>query len=122
MSDLAERYDIQMMAAYVRGAIRGSGPLFEVPLESLTEGDCLCLLESNIYCLFNRITNRETRFDFRYNSFLNIRNLSRNPNLSRNQSRNQNLNPNLNCCQMKIHSILNLNHYCYFSCFQQPHK
>ena len=45
MSDLAERYDIRMMAAYIRGAIRGSGPLFEAPLESLTEGDCLCLLE-----------------------------------------------------------------------------
>ena len=46
MSDLAERYDIRMMAAYIRGAIRGGGPLFEAPLERLSEADCLCLLEA----------------------------------------------------------------------------
>jgi len=45
MSDFAERYDVAMMAACVRGALTGSGPLFEAPLERLTEADCLCLLE-----------------------------------------------------------------------------
>lgn len=45
MSDFAGRYDIKMMAAFVRGALKGSGPLFEAPLEQLTEADCLRLLE-----------------------------------------------------------------------------
>lgn len=45
MSDFAGRYDIKMMAAFVRGALKGSGPLFEAPLERLTEADCLRLLE-----------------------------------------------------------------------------
>ena len=46
MSDFAERYDIRMMAAYIRGTIRGSDPLFEAPLESLTEEDCVRLLDA----------------------------------------------------------------------------
>lgn len=47
MNDFAERYDYRMMAAYIRGAIKGSGPLFEAPLEDLTEEDCRCLLEES---------------------------------------------------------------------------
>ena len=45
MSDFTGRYDVAMMAAFVRGALKGSGPLFEAPLERLTEADCLRLLE-----------------------------------------------------------------------------
>lgn len=45
MSDFAGRYDVAMMAAFVRGTLKGSGPLFEAPLERLTEADCLRLLE-----------------------------------------------------------------------------
>lgn len=40
MSDVSERYDIRMMAAYVRGMMRQSGPLFNAPLDQLTEGEC----------------------------------------------------------------------------------
>ncbi len=45
LSDFAGRYDIRMMAAYIRGTIKGSSPLFEAPLESLTEEDCVRLLD-----------------------------------------------------------------------------
>ena len=45
MSDFSERYDMTMMAACVRGALKGSGPLFERPLQALEEADCLALLE-----------------------------------------------------------------------------
>ena len=45
MSDFSERYDCRMMAAFVRGSLRQGGPLFDAPLESLTESDCLRLLE-----------------------------------------------------------------------------
>jgi 2-polyprenyl-3-methyl-5-hydroxy-6-metoxy-1,4-benzoquinol methylase len=44
LNELAERYDTTMMAAYVRGVVKGSGPLFEAPLEKLSEEDCLRLL------------------------------------------------------------------------------
>ena len=46
MNELAERYDTTMMAAYVRGVVKGSGPLFEAPLEKLSEEDCLRLLDA----------------------------------------------------------------------------
>lgn len=46
MSDVSERYDIRMMAAYVRGMMRQSGPLFNAPLDQLTEGECEALLEA----------------------------------------------------------------------------
>jgi len=45
MSGFSERYDAQMMSAYVRGSIKGKGSLFEKPLDRLTENDCLQLLE-----------------------------------------------------------------------------
>lgn len=44
MNELADRYDTTMMAACVRGMVKGSGPLFEAPLERLSEEDCLRLL------------------------------------------------------------------------------
>ena len=46
MSDVSERYDIRMMAAYVRGTLGQGGPLFNAPLERLTEGECEALLEA----------------------------------------------------------------------------
>jgi 2-polyprenyl-3-methyl-5-hydroxy-6-metoxy-1,4-benzoquinol methylase len=46
LNELAERYDTTMMAAYVRGVVKGSGPLFEAPLEKLSEEDCLRLLDT----------------------------------------------------------------------------
>ena len=46
MSDASERYDIRMMAAYVRGTLGQGGPLFNAPLERLTEGECEALLEA----------------------------------------------------------------------------
>jgi 2-polyprenyl-3-methyl-5-hydroxy-6-metoxy-1,4-benzoquinol methylase len=46
LNELAERYDTTMMAAYVRGVVKGSGPLFEAPLEKLSEEDCLRLLDA----------------------------------------------------------------------------
>ena len=46
MNELTERYDTTMMAAYVRGVVKGSGPLFETPLEKLSEEDCLRLLDT----------------------------------------------------------------------------
>lgn len=46
MGDFGERYDARMMAACVRGMLKGSqGPLFSVPLEALTEADCVKLTE-----------------------------------------------------------------------------
>lgn len=45
MSDFAERYDYRMMAACVRGALKGTGAMFEAPLDALTEADCLRLLD-----------------------------------------------------------------------------
>ena len=45
MNDLSERYDARMTAAYVRGVLRGEGPLFTAPLEALTGADCEQLLE-----------------------------------------------------------------------------
>lgn len=44
MNELSERIDLPMMAAYVRGALPGSGPLFSKPLGELTEEDCAALL------------------------------------------------------------------------------
>ena len=44
MNELSERIDLPMMAAYVRGALPGSGPLFSKPLGDLTEEDCAVLL------------------------------------------------------------------------------
>ena len=46
MSDVSERYDIRMMAAYVRGMLGQGGPLFNASLERLTEGECEALLEA----------------------------------------------------------------------------
>ena len=46
MNELTERYNTTMMAAYVRGVVKGSGPLFETPLEKLSEEDCLRLLDT----------------------------------------------------------------------------
>ena len=40
------RYDLKMMAAYVRGSLKRRDPLFEAPLESLTEADCFRLMET----------------------------------------------------------------------------
>lgn len=40
-----ERYDLQMMAACVRGTLKGEGPLFTAPLDALSEEDCAALLE-----------------------------------------------------------------------------
>ena len=45
MSDMSERYDLRMMAAYVRGTLKQGGPLFTTPLDELTEGDCGALME-----------------------------------------------------------------------------
>ena len=44
MSDFAGRYDARMMAACVRGTLAGEGPLFDAPLDRLTEADCEALL------------------------------------------------------------------------------
>lgn len=44
MSEWIERYEGPLMAAYVRGALRGEGPLFDMPLEALTEEDYSRLL------------------------------------------------------------------------------
>ena len=46
MSDGSERYDIRMMAAFVRGSLKRSEPLFEMPLNDLTEANCEALLEA----------------------------------------------------------------------------
>jgi SAM-dependent methyltransferase len=46
LNELADRYDTTMMAACVRGVVKGSGPLFETPLERLSEEDCLRLLDT----------------------------------------------------------------------------
>ena len=48
MSDVSERYDIRMMAAYVRGTLGQGGPLFNAPLDQLTVGECEALLEAGI--------------------------------------------------------------------------
>lgn len=46
MGEIAERYDIRMMAACIRGALKGrEDALLTVPLEDLTEPDCLRLME-----------------------------------------------------------------------------
>ena len=46
MNDYSERYDLQMMAAYVRGSMKQGEPeLCEAPLESLTEEDCVHLMD-----------------------------------------------------------------------------
>ena len=36
MSEYVQRYESRLMAAYVRGTLRGKGPLFDEPLETLT--------------------------------------------------------------------------------------
>lgn len=46
MSDNSERYDIRMMAAFVRGSLKRCEPLFEMPLNDLTEANCEALLEA----------------------------------------------------------------------------
>ncbi len=46
MSSLPERYDLMMMSAYIRGALKGMDhPLLRKPLPSLTEEDCAGLLD-----------------------------------------------------------------------------
>ena len=45
MSDVSERYDVRMMAAFVRGSLKRNEPLFEMSLNDLTEADCAALLE-----------------------------------------------------------------------------
>ena len=45
MGETDERYDLRMMAAYVRGALKGRDePLFTAPLDGLKEQDCLALM------------------------------------------------------------------------------
>lgn len=44
MRGLDEHCDMRMMAACARGALKGEGPLFEAPLDALTEADCAALL------------------------------------------------------------------------------
>jgi len=46
MNDVSERYDIRMMAAYVRGMLSQGGPLFNAPLDQLAECECEALLET----------------------------------------------------------------------------
>ena len=46
MNDFNERYDIKILAAYIRGSIKGEGPLFDTPLDRLTEEDDLHLMEA----------------------------------------------------------------------------
>lgn len=46
MNDIAERYDIVMMASYVRGMLKdGQEALFAKTLDELTDQDCVRLLE-----------------------------------------------------------------------------
>ena len=40
MSELFERYDAPMMAACIRGTLKGEGRLFTAPLNELTAADC----------------------------------------------------------------------------------
>ncbi len=44
MAELSDRYDRSFMAAYIRGALKGNGPLFLKLLSELTEEDCEALL------------------------------------------------------------------------------
>ena len=45
MGEADERYDLRMMAAYVRGVLKERNePLFAAPLDGLTEQDCLALM------------------------------------------------------------------------------
>ncbi len=44
MNEMIERYETFLMAAYVRGTLKGTGPLFDGPLETLTAEDCSRLL------------------------------------------------------------------------------
>lgn len=45
MSELFERYDAPMMAACIRGTLKGEGRLFTAPLNELTAADCKALLD-----------------------------------------------------------------------------
>jgi len=45
LGEADERYDLRMMAAYVRGALKGRDePLLAAPLDGLNEQDCLALM------------------------------------------------------------------------------
>ena len=43
---MSERYDLPFTAAYIRGTLRGRGPLYEKPLSALSDAECLALMEA----------------------------------------------------------------------------